>query len=231
MPGAGNLIKRSLQVYKSRFLTLFGLMLLPASVGIFSYGLEAASKSLSPIFSIFLPIVFLIAGLILTFWASVALLFAVKEREAKIGIKRSLQMGRHKIISYWWVSTLSVLIIGAGVLLFIIPGIIFAVWLSLAGCVLVAEVLRGMKALSRSKQLVAGHWRGVFWRFSAMGFFLIAVILPITFISAVLKAPLLQNILTSALNLFITPFIYIFIFLLYEDLKKLKVAAPGILTF
>jgi hypothetical protein len=53
---------------------------------------------------------------------------------------------------------LSSFLIGAGVILFVIPGVILSVWYMFAGPVVVLEALGGMAALKRSRELGRGFY-------------------------------------------------------------------------
>lgn len=75
-----------------------------------------------------------------------------------VDVKASYQWGMRKIGPVMWISILSGLIVFGGFLLFIIPGIIFAVFLTVAIPALVVENQRGTGALSRSWNLVKGSW-------------------------------------------------------------------------
>jgi len=61
---------------------------------------------------------------------------------------------------YLWVFFLLNIIIAGGFFLFIIPGVLFSVWFSLALFVLIFEERRGFNALFRSKHLVSGKFWG-----------------------------------------------------------------------
>ena len=52
--------------------------------------------------------------------------------------------------------------------LFFIPGLIFAVWFSLAAFVFVNEDTQGMSALLKSKEYMRSQWFAVFWRWLAL---------------------------------------------------------------
>lgn len=69
---------------------------------------------------------------------------------------------RSRFWSYLWIHILMSLVVAGGLMLFIIPGIIIMVWFATSAVVLAREDLRGRQALLRSKQLVRGHWWGVF---------------------------------------------------------------------
>ena len=227
LPGVGDLLKRTWQVYTSRLKVFLGIMLLPFLLGIVIVAVSAGAIILGGdglgilLLVLFLPVVYL-ATIIVGLWSSVSLLFAIKEREAKIGIKESLKKGWHKIISYWWISVLSAVIIMGGFFLFVAPGIIFSVWFALAIYVLVSEDIKGMNALFRSKQLVAGKWWSVLWRFIVMA----AVVI---ILSLALRAPLaiflpkpVGEIFGLLVSFLLGPFPVVYSFLIYEDLKKHK---------
>lgn len=224
--GPGELLRKTFQIYKRRIGVFLGIMVIPFLVYLlfipffllplfFNLSFIAFYKSLGLILLPFVLSVMIVLGIIafvVNLWASIALLYAVKERDQKIGIKESFTKGWSKILSYWWISILAGLITMVGFLLFIIPGIIFGLWFSLAGYVLVSEDIKGMKALLRSKQLVKGYWWKIFWRFLVLTF----IVFLVTFITGFI--PFIRNII----YVFITPFSITFSFLIYENLKQLK---------
>ncbi|MBZ9577492.1 hypothetical protein KJA13_00430 [Patescibacteria group bacterium] len=224
--GPGELLRKTFQIYKSRIGVFLGIAVIPFLVYLlfipffllplfFNLSFIAFYKSLGLILlplTLSVMIVLGIMAFVVNLWASIALLYAIKERDQKIGIKESFTKGWSKILSYWWISILVGLITMVGFLLFIIPGIIFSLWFSLAGYVLVSEDIKGMKALFRSKQLIKGYWWKVFWRYLALTFLIILVLCIVGFI------PFVRNII----YIFITPFSVTFSFLIYENLKQLK---------
>lgn len=239
MDNLGELFNKTFQIYKKRIWVFLGIAVIPVLVYLlfipffllplfFNLSFIAFYKSLGLILlpvTLSIMVILGIIAFVVNLWGSVALLYAIKEREQEIGIKESFAKAWHKIFSYFWVSILTGLIAMAGFLLFIIPGIIFSIWFSLAAYVLVSEDLKGMKALRRSKQLIKGYWFKVFWRFIVLGFLITIIYIvfssPISFISVLLNIPFAQNI-TNIINIFITPFSLAFTFLIYENLKQLK---------
>ena len=218
LPGVKDLSKRAWEIYKARIRVFLGIMLAPLLV---SLPIILFTKLPVPIF-IVLMIIFMIAVIIIGFWSQISLLYAIKDRDKEIGIKESFAKGWHKIIPYWYISLLVGLIVMGGFLLFIVPGIIFAVWFSLAAYILVAEDIKGMNALRESKRLVSGNWSSVCWRFLFIVLFLGAISLAVSSIAEIFKIPFLEY----AVSLFIVPFASVFGFLIYEDLKKLKNETP-----
>lgn len=221
-----DLLGKSFEVYKERVLVLAGLMainfitiliiILVSLAVIFLTGINGAiNQNLSFLIPLIvlggiLIIAAVITAVVVGLWIQVSMICAVKE---KIGVKESLMMGKSKIWQFFWISFLRGLAVLAGLIFFIIPGIIFSIWFSMALYVLVAEGLKGTSAIKRSKQLVKGNGWDVFLRFLVAG-------LIIGLISWVISwVPVLGAIVAA---LFISPFGLIFGYLLYEDLKRVK---------
>jgi hypothetical protein len=248
LPGIGDLLKRTWQVYKTRLGTFLGIMSLPIfpiiiigilhkiraeiiyrsfgiSISPFWHRVSEILLKYGEYYDDFFIILFLFLSLIsafLFFWASVSLLYAIKERETKLGIKKCLQKGWHKIIPFVWISILAGFITTGGFLLLIIPGIILRVWFSLAIFVLISEDLKGMNALFRSKQWVEGYWWKVFWRLFVITLLSIVVFSPTLF----LKKEIGKDVIEGIISLFWSPFYLTYSFLIYEDLKKVKGEIP-----
>lgn len=68
-------------------------------------------------------------------------------------------------------SIISSLIFTGGVLLFVLPGIIFSVWFAFAVPITILDGLRWREALRASRALTAGRWWKVLWRLAAPGTF------------------------------------------------------------
>jgi hypothetical protein len=70
----------------------------------------------------------------------------------------SLRFGLRRLASVMWVSLLFGLGVFAGLVFLIVPGIFVTVAWAIATPVLLAENLRGSKAIGRSRALVRGRW-------------------------------------------------------------------------
>ena len=210
----GDLLKNSFEIYKKNSHTFISLMALHAVA--FLVFLPAALLFIIPrshfyklvLFALLL-IVFAIAMLIIGLWVQVSLLFAIKNRNSKVNLQKSLRQGWEHITAYIWVTLLVGLVVFGGILLFIIPGIIFSIWFSFSKYVFVAEGKESTKALIKSKELVMGNWWGIFGR-----------ILVVTLLASLISyIPFLGPLINF---FFMVPFIQIYLYLLYEDLRKKK---------
>lgn len=88
-----------------------------------------------------------------------------------ISIRESLSMGAHRLLPFIWVSVLSGLIVVLGLLLFLIPGLIFLVWYRFSQNFVIVDDVRGTGALAASKRLVSGRFWAVFLRVAAPALF------------------------------------------------------------
>jgi len=234
LPSATAILGQAWAIYKQRFSTFLGVMMVPTLIMIVLIAVLVGGGVLSDsLFSskfttggigllILLAILFFVVIFIIQVWGQTALLYAVKDSQERIGVIESYRRGWHKIISYWWVSLLAAFITLGGFLLLIIPGIIFAVWFSLAGFVLIAEDLKGMNALLKSREYVKDKWGGVFWRLFFIGAMSLIIYLVPILIFSFLKIPFGEEIIRFIIVLFLTPLIVTYGFLVYSNLRVIK---------
>jgi len=124
----------------------------------------------------------------------------------------TIDMGGITFISLMWIGFLTSFIIGGGFMLFIIPGIIFMAWFFFAQFILIKEDVNGMDALLKSREYVRGEW------------FNVALRLLLIWAASVLVGaiPLAGPILYLAFF----PFVMIFHYLIYRDLREMKGDVP-----
>jgi hypothetical protein len=72
-------------------------------------------------------------------------------------------------LSFWWVGLLTGLVTFATLLLFILPGIYFAIALAFSQTILLDQGIKGTQALAASRALVRGRWWPTFGRLLAGG--------------------------------------------------------------
>jgi hypothetical protein len=70
----------------------------------------------------------------------------------------SFSFALERALPLLWVSLLTFLVVAIGIICLILPGIYLAISLAVAVPVLMAEDRRGLAALRRARELVAGHW-------------------------------------------------------------------------
>lgn len=237
LPNATILLKQSWEIYKKRFWILLGVVIVPlfipsllASV-LFPLKIKVGqfraesfnSLSFGALTIIFL---FVLISAILHLWSQSTLLCVVKDREENIGVKESFRQGWNKIISLFWVYLLSEFVIVAGLLLFFVPGLIFLIWFIFAPVILIVENKKGFSALLASKEYVKGNWLGVFWRFSIFLVIMWMISLAISSIFGFIGVGNIDKINLYACYVLFAPFSLIYLVLIYENLKKIKIDKP-----
>lgn len=240
----GNLFSRAWQVYKSRFWTLVGITAI-LTLGAFTltalifFGgfslmmlLPLSSGQSLPVIvvSVILAVLFMI---IFELLPTVSVLSAIKNRKQRIGVMEALGRGWYMLLSFFWITVLTGLVMGLGpivglilitiglettfvmimVILGTIIGFIFSIYFFFAGCVLVGEGKTGINALLRSKELVQGNW----WSVLARALLISLTLFVIGFVLNLI--PILGSLIGS---LVIPPFFLTFLYLLYEDLRRMK---------
>lgn len=248
LPNATSLLKEAWGIYKQKIWTFLGIQLiLPILSGILVFALVFALiivfgasyffslfqtpgiPQKAPDFSVGTIITFVIAlvlvvavGVIAQLIAQVGLLYAIKDRQEGIGIKEAYKRGWRKIRPYLWIQVIGGFATMAGFIFLIIPGIIMAVWFSLAIFVLASEDLRGTHAILKSKEYVKGYWGAVFWRIIYLIVIMTVISIGLSTIFSIARIPAVGSIANMILNIFLTPLFFIYYYLVYEKLKSLK---------
>jgi hypothetical protein len=163
-------------------------------------------------------LVVLVICIYIGLWGAVALLTAIKNREQGVNFKQAFTASRPLIGAFFVTSALSGLAVMGGILLLIIPGIIFAIWFSQASYIVVSEHLQGSVALKRSKAYVVGRMGAVFWR----GLFLMIIVWVVLGILALIVGKSAADIINPIAQVLVAPLISIYGFLLYENLRQTR---------
>ncbi len=248
LPGVTALLGQAWSLYKQRFATFLGIMIVPILVSmalvamlVISIGSEKGRIFLAEkLAGSSIEVLLLMLGALVLFsfavifigqsWGQTSLLFAIKDSSEEIGVWEAYRRGWHKLYSYWWITLLMGFIILGGFLLFIIPGIIFAVWFSMAMFILIAEDLKGMDALLKSREYVRGRWGDVLWRLFFVSIFSFIPSIASTFVFKSLNIPFVETLGSFVLTILMTPLILTYLFLLYSNLQARKSDASFVST-
>ena len=207
------LFGRAWGLYKRKFLTMLGLMLLSIVLVLLSFlGMLPFALLAKMMASIKTPLV--LAGFLVTAggvmyvmsWTSAAYFHAIAFSES--GVMESLRRTRGLAWGYMGFLALWSLLVMGGSLLLLIPGILFAVWFILSPFVYLEEDGGSFASLMRSREYVRGYW----WPLALR---LLGVWLIYALISAIPFVGQLAGFLLG-------PFLFIHIFVVYEDLKRIK---------
>lgn len=196
MLNISDIIKNSWNFYIKNFKKLFiymVLIFLPSFIltltGVISYYINYYLPT-STIISNLVIVTLSIASILFNFWVFIALVRYIKQtllketaEDWKININNSAKFIGPMI----FVGILNAILVFAGTLLLIIPGIIFGVWFTFAYYTILFENKKGVEALKTSKAMVVGRWWAIFWRLLIPNLFFGIIIV---FASDILTAPI-----------------------------------------
>ncbi|RJQ46107.1 MAG: hypothetical protein C4538_07380 [Nitrospiraceae bacterium] len=230
---AGEIIRNSIIIYKSNFLVLFLIYLLP-TMPLIVYQQYATHLDQTG---------HLIISFVLTTVISLLLFppFTVAVSEICLGNKASVVHSYRRVFDKGlggFIGTyfLYALLFFGGILLFIIPGIIFIMWYIFTLQIAVLERVFGRMALKRSKELGKGfYWRnfGIFLLlYIVMYAFALLIAMLSGFFLGLLFQAALDNPVTGLLFAFLgaiighlfSPLPFVGIVLLYYDMRARKEA-------
>lgn len=235
LPGFIELAKETFQIYKAKWKTLlmlflisYGIVILIAATGVMITLLSILIAKLSASATVFWTMftILLVAAISLCVlamsWIMSAIIITINSRQASFGVKESLSRAKSKIIPYLWTGLLAGLIVGAGFMFFILPGIILMVLIFAAGYVAVLEDEKGIGAIAKSREYARGYF-GKIILLMALGF--IAIIL----FDAIIK-PFEKTLVYPLVQFLTAPLSLIFPYLIFEKLKQIKGEAQIIPT-
>jgi hypothetical protein len=102
-----------------------------------------------------LGLVVLVAVLVLLPYSTIVMLASAKGE--KISISEAAKRSPQYALRVLGAAILTALAVVGGLILLVVPGLIFAAWFSLASYLIVNENLGAIEAMKRSKELVKGH--------------------------------------------------------------------------
>ncbi|MBN1169359.1 hypothetical protein JXA63_05745 [Candidatus Woesebacteria bacterium] len=235
LPGPVELLKQSWKIYKRSWKTLVGVILIPYMMILVFVMVLGWVKVSSPPLSLVLAVYFVSISLAIFFiWMQLALVYSVVFSGEGIGIKESYRRSFKKIFSYLWLLFLSGSLVFSATIFFVVPGIIFSIWLVVDIYVLIAEDVKGLSAIIKSREYVREYW----WKVVGRTVFLIIlgiVIILLPDLSTYLVRKFLAGIELPELvleipdlvfqiliPLVLTPIEMIYFYLLYFYLKRIK---------
>lgn len=227
----GELIKQSWQLYTKNFKLLLQvivwlLILNLVSVAVVFLNLPMLASLIS------------LATAIVGIWTTIILILVIDSiyNKKPFDLKALYKAGWQKFLSYLWVSILAGVIIFIGLVLLIIPGIIFAVWLAFSTYIVVLENIKGKEALSKSKELSKNRWWAVFGRLLVPNLFYVIILFIIisllTYVGAlftgnateVMQQPAFwwAQLVSALLPVLAAPIFISVMTMLYNSLKRTK---------
>ena len=243
---AKEIIVKSIDLYKEHYLLYLRYMLLlfvPTGIIAVAGSVLGSFAQAVLLYGIGITIliyaVVFVTGTLVSMWISLAFIKALSETINKQQQTNPLQQ-IHSSVKYivpaLIASVLTSLAVLGGIILLIIPGIIFAIWFAFAMYNIALDDAEALESLHNSKELVQGRWWEVFWRLFAPGvvFGVLAIVaqwiinwpfgqLLETFQEGDVSFALLLTLATLvsvAVGLLITPLSSLAPTILYLELKK-----------
>jgi hypothetical protein len=221
-----DLLKQSWDIFIKRYAVFFGIILIPAlylvAGKILSFAFINILKVNNNEIGFVLVSDFLVVLLfLLFFWSQVSLLYAIVNQKA--GVNESYKKGKNLLWAYIVLSLFNSMIVFGGFVVFLIPGIIFSVWLSLAVFVFMEENEKQEKAILKSYEYVRGHWWPILGRILFIVFVLMAIQWIISLILTLFGVQVeTSKELSEVISFFFYPLTLIYYFIMYKDIKTIK---------
>jgi len=173
---------------------------------------------------------------LITLWASITMLRVINNRYLNAPVDsfiKELTLSLPLVLPSLWVIILTSLSVFGGLLLFIIPGIIFSIWFFFSVYARVLDNQKGTNALAWSKRLVQGEWWDVLWLLLSTTFIVVGGTMLVqvlmrfvfTYTAEVMDSRLLLYVgvfVGLLINILITPLSAAVSTILYAELKKKK---------
>lgn len=201
-------------------LLLSGLIMLAA--GFFSpVASGTAYSSVTAIFAIALLLVVVIAMVVGMMALNIATIVLLSETQPMLSLLGLYKMSLRKIVPLLAVSLISAFIVLGGLIVFVIPGILFSILLSLSAYFVILDNVSPIEAMRKSVFVVSKNFGVVFIRMAALiGFSLVAGIVLNMFSAQGGGLALIASLASLIFNLLYGWFSVSYLMLLFQEAKK-----------
>jgi MFS family permease len=224
LPSFGKLLKETWAMYKRKIWQLITIFLLAGVVTIlFAYLFSLALTYLPPIVALALGFVSPFIGMILISWAMLAALILISDDKKNIGT--ALKETFPKLASYFWVIALTNLVTAGAMIPLIVPGIILGIALSFTMYVFAKEDRKGLNALLRSSDLTKNFRLAILGKMLLLALTLFVILIPVSIAVNLISQHsqgITQNIVSFLSMIFLTPFAFIYAYIIYQKLVDIK---------
>lgn len=223
LQGPGDLLSNTWKTFTAKYQN-FLLAALPVAVASFLMTLTVRPYRAHhlPPFSSPLMFIFTIILAVVSIVGAIALLYTAAGTKEPVD---AYQKGLNKFFPYLGVQIVHGLIILGGLILLVVPGIIFGIWFCFAGYILVLENKGIIASLGQSKKYVTGNWWSVLGRIIILVVVLLILRIAgavVAFVFTPLHFLFVPQLIIAAVNLVAAPFGVIYLYLLYKNLKNLS---------
>ncbi len=225
----GDLWRQGWELYQKRWKSLVALMAIPFVIGVaynmtivktvtfVGTGVHTAKhvKTEVPPLGILLGLLLVVVSLMV----QVAIVRALDGDNDNPDVMELLKKSKSLILPLLLVGILAALAVVGGLILLIVPGIIFMVWFAFSTYTLILEDKHGVEALKASKALVVGRWWDVFGRFILLLLSLAGIAIVAEIVASIFPKLLHLTLAGAVSNFVVAPLAAAFSYKLYKDLK------------
>lgn len=232
-PTAGKIFAQAQEIYKTKFqaLVLISFCSVAASAlsglvtGQGPVYLKSAIGSEKAV-GIVLVVLIVLLVVYVSVWAFAATIRNISSPEANASAGKSFAESSRDVLPLIFTGLLVFLFVLGGLILLIVPGIILAFWYGQSVYIVITEGLTGKKAMDQSKRYVQGNIGQIFKK----GFFIglisflagFAIALVLGLIGNLINQSMLVKIGNIVFQIFWTPIVSIYAFLLFQYLRQSK---------
>ena len=221
LPSANSIFKEAWAIYKQGFWYFLKISLVPVLAMLvldLVTGMQAVG-GIKPVEALLIAVV-AVAVIYISLWGWATMLLAVKDYPNVVSVSDAYKNSKHLIWPLFVVGLLAGLAVMGGLILLIVPGIIFALWFSQSYFAVLDEKGKGTSALTYSKNLVKGRLGEVFLK----NLYIIVITIAISLVIGILTGGMNSNSQTSTIfnNLFSwiwTPLVTLYSYKLYKHLQ------------
>ncbi len=223
---AGDIIREAFELYQKQYHTLLSIsafIIIPSLLVsvFFQKGiLLSVAGTFGLLFTILCGSILGVLFIVISSWGQIALIYSAKE--SSLTVSGAFALAWEKLLSYWWIMFLIGFLVLGGIMLFIIPGFLFAIWFSMAYFVLAMEDEKGMNALLKSREYIKGRAWSVFWRYLVLSFCTLLFGIPVSILFGGFPEPWGGIITQNVFSFLVVPFNVMYMFLLYRSLVETK---------
>lgn len=224
------LLKDSVSKVRSNLMLFYGITIIPtifAYITTFFAPVTRGGEVVQPADPLY-PAMMLVM-IIMSIAMSAALILALNN--STLSATQAYKDGFPHFFKYLVLSLLIGLIVMVGLVLLVVPGIIFMVWFSLAAYVLLLENSSIIDSLKKSREYVRGRWWPVFGKILMMILFSILAGFALGLIAGIVVGILgiqnASNLIGQLVSFVVTPVCMAYIYFMYQDLKGGRVEEAG----
>ncbi len=217
--GISELFSKTSEIVKRRMNVLFMIALIPVLIQIVVAIIGSVSASLGMIIAIPAAIAMILLGI----FSYIALIQTVAN-ESQNDWRAAFAKSKERAFSYVWTAVISAVLVIIGLILLIIPGIYLAIMYSLGAFIVVLENKQGMDALRASKALISKRALAFVGRMIVFALVAWVAMFAAGVLGAIVKVGPVPEIIAGLVQMVITVYGVVYVYLVYQSLKSLPEA-------